>query len=155
MKATIKSTGKVVEVVSRFMPKKKTEPSRDWVCNLSDGTCIDEKELEYAPDTSATDTSATISSILNEFGRKVAGKCYGMSPVSDSCGIVVNKVNTEEYINRIVGAVREQMLKDAVEVKVDTTPLHGPVGITIYCSNFPNHPFYKCKPGDKVKIIIL
>lgn len=54
------------------------------------------------------------------------------------------------------GAVneREQMLKDAVEVKVDTTPLHGPVGITIYCSNFPNHPFYKCKPGDKVRIIV-
>lgn len=113
MKARIKSNGKIVEVVSRFMPKKRNAPSRDWMCNLSDGTCIDEKELEYAPDISDTDTSATISSILNEFGRKVAGKCYGMSPVSDSCGIVVNKVNTEEYINRIVDAVRERMMKDA------------------------------------------
>ena len=47
MKARIKGTDKIVEVVSRFMPKKRNAPSRDWVCNLSNGTCIDEKNLEY------------------------------------------------------------------------------------------------------------
>lgn len=55
MKAMIKSTGKVVEVMSRFMPKKKNSPSRDWMCNLSDGTCIDEKELEYINDKPVAD----------------------------------------------------------------------------------------------------
>lgn len=47
MKARVKSNGKIVEVVSRFMPKKRNVPLRDWVCNLSDGTCIDENQLEY------------------------------------------------------------------------------------------------------------
>lgn len=47
MKARIKSNGKIVEVISRFMPRKRNAASRDWVCNLSDGTCIDESQLEY------------------------------------------------------------------------------------------------------------
>ena len=47
MKARIKSNGKIVEVISRFMPRKRNVPSRDWVCNLSDGTCIDESNIEY------------------------------------------------------------------------------------------------------------
>lgn len=50
MKARIKGTDKIVEVMSRFMPKKRNAPSRDWVCNLSNGTCIDEKNLEYISD---------------------------------------------------------------------------------------------------------
>ena len=37
------------------MPKKKNTPSRDWMCNLSDGTCIDEKELEYINDKPVAD----------------------------------------------------------------------------------------------------
>ena len=47
MKARIKSNGKIVEVISRFMPRKRNAASRDWVCNLSDGTCINENQLEY------------------------------------------------------------------------------------------------------------
>ena len=49
-KARIKSTGKIVDVISRFMPKKRNAPSREWMCNLSDGTCINESELEYLKD---------------------------------------------------------------------------------------------------------
>lgn len=52
--------------------------------------------------------------------------------------------------------MREQMLKEAVEVRVQTSPLNGPLGISAYCCNFPsNHPFYHCKEGDKVRIIII
>lgn len=29
------------------MPRKRNAASRDWVCNLSDGTCINESQLEY------------------------------------------------------------------------------------------------------------
>ncbi len=47
MKARIKTNGKIVEVISRFMPRKRNAASRDWVCNLSDGTCVDESQLEY------------------------------------------------------------------------------------------------------------
>ena len=47
MEARVKTTGEIVEVISRFMPRKRNAPSRDWVCNLSNGTCIDEKNLEY------------------------------------------------------------------------------------------------------------
>ena len=51
---------------------------------------------------------------------------------------------------------REQMLKKAVEVRVQTSPLNGPLGISAYCCNFPSkHPFYHCKEGDKVRIIIV
>ena len=46
-KAKIKSTGEIVFVVSRFMPRKRNAPSRDWICNLSNGKCIDEKLIEY------------------------------------------------------------------------------------------------------------
>lgn len=47
MKAIIKETGQEVEVVSRFMPKKRNAPCRAWVCVLSDGRSIDEDALEY------------------------------------------------------------------------------------------------------------
>ena len=47
MEARVKTTGEIAEVISRFMPRKRNAPSRDWVCNLSNGTCIDEKNLEY------------------------------------------------------------------------------------------------------------
>ena len=51
---------------------------------------------------------------------------------------------------------KSQMLKDAVEVRVQTSPLNGPLGISAYCCNFPSeHPFYRCKLGDKVRIIIV
>ena len=51
---------------------------------------------------------------------------------------------------------KEQMMKEAKEVTVRTTPLNGPLGIMAYCSNFPyDHPFYNCKEGDKVKLIIV
>lgn len=51
---------------------------------------------------------------------------------------------------------KEQMMKEAVEVKVQTSPLNGPLGISAYCSNFPHtHQFYNCKDGDKVKLIIV
>lgn len=47
MKAIIKETGRAVEVVSRFMPKKRNAPGRAWVCVLSDGRTIDEDAIEY------------------------------------------------------------------------------------------------------------
>lgn len=47
MKAIIKETGQSVEVVSRFMPKKRNAPGRAWVCVLSDGRTIDEDAIEY------------------------------------------------------------------------------------------------------------
>ena len=50
MKAIIKETGQEVEVVSRFMPKKRSAPSRNWVCVLSDGRYIDEDAIEYVED---------------------------------------------------------------------------------------------------------
>lgn len=51
---------------------------------------------------------------------------------------------------------KEQMMKDAVEERVQTSPLNGPLGISAYCCNFPSeHPFYRCKEGDKVKLIIV
>ena len=51
---------------------------------------------------------------------------------------------------------REQMMKGAVEVRVQTSPLNGPLGISAYCCNFPSkHPSYHCKEGDKVRIIIV
>lgn len=46
MKAIIKETGQSVEVVSRFMPKKRNAPSRAWVYVLSDGRTIDEDAIE-------------------------------------------------------------------------------------------------------------
>jgi len=50
----------------------------------------------------------------------------------------------------------EQMMREAVEVKVKKSPLNGPLGISVYCSNFSHeHPFYHCKEGDKLKIIIV
>lgn len=58
----------------------------------------------------------------------------------------------------LAGAVneREKMMKEAVEVRVQTSPLHGPLGISAYCCNFPSkHPFYHCKEGDKVRVIIV
>ena len=52
--------------------------------------------------------------------------------------------------------MEEQMLKEAVEVRVQTSPLNGPLGISAYCCNFHSkHPFYHCKEGDKVRIIII
>ena len=51
---------------------------------------------------------------------------------------------------------KSQMLKEAVEVRVQRSPLNGPLEISAYCCNFPsNHPFYHCKEGDKVKVIIV
>ena len=61
-------------------------------------------------------------------------------------------------IDFIAGAKwdREQMMSKAVEVRVQTSPLNGPLGISAYCFNFPSkHPFYHCKEGDKVRIIIV
>lgn len=50
----------------------------------------------------------------------------------------------------------KQMMSETVEVRVQTSPLNGPLGISAYCCNFPsNHPFYHCKEGDKVRIIIV
>lgn len=47
-------------------------------------------------------------------------------------------------------------MKEAVEVRVQTSPLNGPLGISAYCCNFPSkHPFYHCKEGDKVRVIVL
>lgn len=52
--------------------------------------------------------------------------------------------------------IMEQMMRDAVEVRVQRSPLNGPLGISAYCCNFPSeHPFYHCKEGDKVKVIIV
>lgn len=47
MKAIIKETGQEVEVVSRFMPKKRNAPGRAWVCVLNDERIVDEDALEY------------------------------------------------------------------------------------------------------------
>ena len=53
-------------------------------------------------------------------------------------------------------AFKEQMMKDAAEERVQRAPLNGPLGISAYCCNFPSeHPFYHCKEGDKVKLIIV
>lgn len=50
----------------------------------------------------------------------------------------------------------KQMMKEAVEVKVQPSPLNGPLGISAYCCNFPSkYPFYHCKEGDKVELIIV
>lgn len=51
---------------------------------------------------------------------------------------------------------KEQMMQESVEVRVQRSPLNGPLGISAYCCNFPSeHPFYHCKEGDKVKVIII
>lgn len=65
-KARIKSTGKIVDVISRFMPKKRNAPSRDWVCNLSDGTCINECEIEYLNDSIQEKLDKEASEYANE-----------------------------------------------------------------------------------------
>lgn len=67
-KARIKTTGRTVDVISRFMPKKRNAPSRDWVCNLSDGTCINESEIEYLND--------PIQEKLNKKASEYANKHY-------------------------------------------------------------------------------
>lgn len=50
MRAIIKETEQEVEVVSRFMPKKRNAPGRAWVCVLNDGRIVDEDALEYVED---------------------------------------------------------------------------------------------------------
>ena len=69
MKAMIKSTGKVVEVMSRFMPKKRNVPSRDWMCNLSNGTCINESELEYISDDIEGNRIIDIDNVAREYAE--------------------------------------------------------------------------------------
>lgn len=61
--------------MSRFMPKKKNAPSRDWMCNLSDGTCIDEKELEYINDEPVSDD---LKEAAEEYEKRVIEetKCH-------------------------------------------------------------------------------
>lgn len=68
-KAQIKSTGKIVEVISRFMSKKRNAPSREWMCNLSDGTCINESELEYISDNIEGNRIIDIDNVAREYAE--------------------------------------------------------------------------------------
>lgn len=58
--------------------------------------------------------------------------------------------------NKGVEEGKRLMMEEAVDIRVQRSPLNGPLGISAYCCNFPsNHPFYHCKEGDKVRIIIV
>ena len=69
MKAIIKETGQAVEVVSRFMPKKRNAPSRAWVCVLSGGMLIDEDAIEYVAQSHSVPDAGTEAE-LEESARK-------------------------------------------------------------------------------------
>ena len=61
----------------------------------------------------------------------------------------------DSHAKRVVEDYKEQIMKEAVEARVQTSPLNGPLGISAYCCNFPSkHPFYHCKEGDKVRVIV-
>lgn len=142
MKARIKSNEKIVEVISRFMPRKRNAASRDWVCNLSDGTCIDESQLEYIEE---------FIGGLDEAAKEYAKTTF-KKPHSDNPDEEVTIVEPDKYAGFIAGAKwdKEQMMKGAMEYEVG---MHGePIKITL--DKYVQRA--KCIfPGDKVRVIVL
>lgn len=146
MKARIKSNGKIVEVISRFMPRKRNAASRDWVCNLSDDTCIDESQLEYIEESIEG---------LDEVAEEYANKHYSKWDESwdDYNGHNVEPENDKLQLMDafIAGAKwqKEQMMKDAVEGTVMDFSSNQPrPQVDVYVD--PN----KYCTGDKVRIIV-
>lgn len=145
MKATIKSTGKIVEVVSRFMPKKKNAPSRDWMCNLSNGTCIDEKELEYINN---EPVSEELEKAALEYETDNTIQTYdggGLSPME--------VVSLAEAFEAGANWQKEQMMKGAVE-GIICIAKHEPPFVSL---QIPLERWVSMDAivGDKVKLIIL
>lgn len=124
-------------------------------------------EIEY--NRQRASGSSEIPKDLEEAANKFAvfydqGTCDGIVQDCFKAGAKWQAEQDQETIELaedhayLAGAVneREKMMKKAVEVRVQTSPLNGPLGISAYCCNFPSkHPFYHCKEGDKVKIIIV
>lgn len=139
MKARIKSNEKIVEVISRFMPRKRNAASRDWVCNLSDGTCIDESQLEYIEE---------FIGGLDEAAKEYAKTTF-KKPHSDNPDEEVTIVEPDKYAGFIAGAKwdKEQMLKEAVEGEFLYTPYP-----TIELDDSKDYNF---KDFDKVRVIVL
>lgn len=141
MKARIKSNGKIVEVISRFMPRKRNAASRDWVCNLSDGTCIDESQLEYIEESIGVLEEAADNHI-----RKVA----------DTAGHPGWDWTTQDIADAFIAGAKwqkEQMMKEAVEGEVMDFCFAREVNYSSAKIKFSAIP--ELKVGDKVRIIII
>ena len=72
----------------------------------------------------------------------------------EMCGLFQYDCNEEKrkaYIK-----CYEDLMKEAKRVRVQTSPLNGPLGISAYCCNAGSESeFYHCKEGDYVNVIIV
>lgn len=124
------------------MPRKRNAASRDWVCNLSDGTCIDESQLEY--------TEEPVEGL-----EEAAWDC-----VLDSID-VNNPVLLPKYKELLTylfkaGAewMKAKMMEEAVEADVNT--YKDPIlscGWAEFVVDMPSTETDKL--GDKVRIIVI
>ena len=173
MKAKIKKTGELVNVISRFMPKKRNVPSRDWICNLSNGTCINESELEYISDNIEGNQISDIGNAAREYAENHYSEWeetwydyngYNAEPENDKLELIdafiAGAKRQAEHaplpedtviFNKGVAEGKRLMLEGAVEYEVMD-----------FSSSLETHPFVsihldnkKYRFGDTVRVIVL
>ena len=163
MKARIKSNGKIVEVISRFMPRKRNAASRDWVCNLSDGTCINENQLEYIEESiDGLDEAAEEYEKTHTYQRYDGG---GLTPEYDAtlaesfiAGAKWQEKRNLRFVKQVLSGdftvfeagrkyEREQMMEEAVEC--ETVCVKDRLFAVLPVKEF------QWTVGDKVRIIIV
>lgn len=143
-------------------------PKHDQQCNFDDGYFVGIDAIAQFLDT--LESERPVPNDLEEAADKYAEKL-----TSEPYLQIVHKTDfiaganwQKEQDDKLVDTIyqqgiekgkddmKEQMMKEAKEVRVQTSPLNGPLGISAYCCNFPSeHPFYHCKEGDKVRIILV
>ena len=150
------------------MPRKRNAASRDWVCNLSDGTCIDESQLEYIEE-SIDGLDEAADEYAEKHGFRVpydgSDNFYDDVDVKASKDAFIAGANWQKqhdaelieiaYNDGItIGMTKqkEQMMEEAVEMEVGMFGKHLPMLIVTEPMEMKDFP---AKHGQTVRVIIL
>lgn len=156
------------------MPKKRNVPSRDWICNLSNGTCINESELEYISDNIEGNQISDIDNAAREYAENHYSEWeetwydyngYNVEPENDKLELIdafiagakwqaehaplpEDTVLFQKGVEEGRRLEMEDIMKDAVEGTVHNFSSYKPHPTVLVDANGFNQ-------GDKVRIIIV